>query len=45
MFSIFQNPFPKDLTLWNVPRKMEESTMTELSACTEEEEGEDEYED
>ena len=27
-----RNPFLKDLTLWDVPREMEESTMTELSA-------------
>ena len=27
-----RNPFLKDLTLSNVPRQMEESTMTELSA-------------
>ena len=30
-----RNPFLKDLTLWNVPREMEESTMTELSASIE----------
>ena len=29
------NPFLKDLTLWKVPREMEESTMTELSASIE----------
>ena len=30
-----RNPFLKDLTLWNVPREMEESSMTELSASIE----------
>ena len=30
-----RNPFVKDLTLSNVPREMEESTMTELSASIE----------
>ena len=30
-----RSPFLKDLTLWDVPRQMEESTMTELSASIE----------
>ena len=30
-----RNPFLKDLTLWNVPREMKESTKTELSASIE----------
>ena len=30
-----RNPFLKDLTLWNVPREMEDFTMTELSASIE----------
>ena len=30
-----RNPFLKDLTLWDVPREMEESSMTELSASIE----------
>ena len=30
-----RNPFLKHLTLWDVPRQMEESTMTELSVSIE----------
>ena len=30
-----RNPFLKDLTLWDVPREMEESSMTELSTLFE----------